>query len=128
MKHRPANASSRWRSRPTYASTRGLTAGSTSVATDRSYSRYWGSTSPADRHHAVRVLAVQDLAHPPLVRRVDVRVQEADTDDVDAELAQLAGDAIAAGSSKRPAFVGAEVPPSTHGTDELHRHDPRRLH
>ena len=96
----------------TYADSRGFTAASTSVVIARSYSRYSRSTSLRHRHHRVGVLLGEDRAHPLLVRRVGVGVQEADAEGVDALVAEPAGDRAGAVLVERPHLGAGEVEPA----------------
>ena len=66
----------------------GLTAASTRVVTDRSYSRYSRSTSDEIDTTASGCSSREHVAHRALVRRVGVRVQEADADRADPAVAE----------------------------------------
>ena len=77
-----------WRRRR--RTTRDFTDASTSVVMVRSYSRYSGSTSEEIDTCAAGMLALEDLAHPLLVRGIGVGVQEAHADGVDAAVPEPA--------------------------------------
>ena len=79
------------------------------------------------RHHRVRVLAPQHLAHPVLVGRVGVGVQEADADRVDALVAEPAGHLDRAGLVEGTDLVTAEVQPAADGAHPVGGDDAGRL-
>ncbi len=112
----------------TYAESRGLTAASTSVVIARSYSRYSRSTSLDSDTTASGCSSSEDRAHPLLVRRVGVGVQEADAEGVDALVAEPARHRAGAVLVERAHLVAVDVEPALDALDQVARDDPVRLH
>ena len=84
----------------------------------------------ADRHHGLRVLAAEDVAHGQLVAVVRVGVQEADGDRRDPAVAEPSGHLDGPGLVEGPDLVPLEVEPAADRLDEVGGHDagasPRR--
>ena len=81
----------------------------------------------ADRHHGVRVLAAQHLAHRELVGVVGVGVQEAHPDRGDVVRAEPAGGGHGIRLVERAQLVALEVHPAADGAHVVGGDDARRL-
>ena len=81
----------------------------------------------ADRHHGVRVLTAQHLAHRQLVLVVGVGVQEAHPDRGDVVVAEPAGGGHGIRLVERAQLVALEVHPAADGAHVVGGDDARRL-
>ena len=99
---RARSPSSPVRIRSMYDDISGRTYALTTVVADRSYSRCSRRISLESEIVGAGSSSAQDRADPPLVLRVEVGVQEAHRDGVDAELAQAGGERAHLGLVERP--------------------------